>query len=80
MNGKGPKGAFRREASDAGCPTIIMEGGEVWKVEPGIVAIEWAQRLLYRPSRYLEIHLTHQGDRRQAELQAVGGFEIDFEL
>ena len=37
MNGKGPKGAFRREACDAGCPTIIMEGGEVWKVEPGIV-------------------------------------------
>ena len=37
INGKGPKGAFRREACAAGCPTIIMEGGEVWKVEPGIV-------------------------------------------
>ncbi|QDU79305.1 Succinylglutamate desuccinylase / Aspartoacylase family protein [Polystyrenella longa] len=37
MNGKGPKGALRREACIAGCPTIIMEGGEVWKVEPGIV-------------------------------------------
>jgi predicted deacylase len=37
MNGKGPRGAFRREACEAGCPTIIMEGGEVWKVEPGIV-------------------------------------------
>jgi len=37
MNGKGPKGAFRREACIAGCPTIIMEGGEVWKVEPRIV-------------------------------------------
>jgi len=37
LNGKGPKGAFRREASSAGCPTIIMEGGEVWKVEPSIV-------------------------------------------
>ncbi len=37
MNGKGPKNSFRREASSAGCPTIIMEGGEVWKVEPGIV-------------------------------------------
>ena len=36
--GKGPKGAFRREACKAGCPVIIMEGGEVWKVEPGIVA------------------------------------------
>lgn len=37
MTGKGPRGAFRREACAAGCPTIIMEGGEVWKVEPGIV-------------------------------------------
>ena len=37
INTKGPKGSFRREASLAGCPTIIMEGGEVWKVEPGIV-------------------------------------------
>lgn len=37
LNGKGPKGAFRREACHAGCPTIIMEGGEVWKVEPRIV-------------------------------------------
>lgn len=37
IDGKGPNGSFRREASSAGCPTIILEGGEVWKVEPGIV-------------------------------------------
>ncbi len=37
VDGHGPDGAFRREACAAGCPTIIMEGGEVWKVEPGIV-------------------------------------------
>jgi predicted deacylase len=37
MDGVGPKGAFRREACRAGCPTIIMEGGEVWKVESTIV-------------------------------------------
>lgn len=37
VNNKGPKNSFRREACNAGCPTIIMEGGEVWKVEPGIV-------------------------------------------
>ncbi len=37
MNGRGPSGALRREASNSGCPTIIMEGGEVSKVEPGIV-------------------------------------------
>ncbi len=37
INTKGPRGSFRREACLAGCPTIIMEGGEVWKVEPSIV-------------------------------------------
>ncbi len=37
INTAGPKGAFRPEACKAGCPTIIMEGGEVWKVEPSIV-------------------------------------------
>ena len=36
INGKGPKGSFREAACRAGCPTIIMEGGEVWKVEPGV--------------------------------------------
>ncbi len=38
INGVGPQGAFRPEACRVGCPTIIMEGGEVWKVEPGVVA------------------------------------------
>ena len=37
LNGKGPRGAFRREACRNHCATIIMEGGEVWKVEPAIV-------------------------------------------
>lgn len=37
LNGRGPRGAFRREACAAGCPSIIMEGGEVCKVEPTIV-------------------------------------------
>lgn len=37
INKNGPKGSLRREASRSGCPTFIMEGGEVWKVEPGIV-------------------------------------------
>lgn len=29
VNNKGPKSSFRREACNAGCPTIIMEGGSV---------------------------------------------------
>ncbi len=37
INGKGPAGAFRREACAAGRPSIILEGGEVCKVEPTIV-------------------------------------------
>jgi len=35
--GKGPRGALRREATLADCPTIVFEGGEVWKVEPAVV-------------------------------------------
>ncbi len=32
---------------------------EGWEVEPGIVAIEWPERLPYRPAEYLQIELTH---------------------
>jgi len=48
LNGVGPAKAFRREACKAGCPTIIMEGGEVWKVEPTIVetAVRGAKNVL----------------------------------
>lgn len=31
---QGPEGSFRKCATKAGCPTIILEAGEVWKVEP----------------------------------------------
>jgi len=37
LNRKGPKKALRPEACAVGCPTIVLEGGEVWKVEPTIV-------------------------------------------
>jgi len=37
VNDRGPEGAFRRAACDAGCGTIILEAGEVWKVEPMVV-------------------------------------------
>jgi predicted deacylase len=37
MDGPGPEGSFRAEACKAGCPTIVMEGGEVWKFEPTIL-------------------------------------------
>jgi len=38
VNARGPDGSLRREACKVGCPTIVLEGGEVWKVEPAIVA------------------------------------------
>jgi predicted deacylase len=53
ISSKGPQGSFRREACLAGCPTIIMEGGEVWKVEPGIV--ETAVRGVKNVLRQLEM-------------------------
>ncbi|MBL8851344.1 MAG: succinylglutamate desuccinylase/aspartoacylase family protein [Planctomycetaceae bacterium] len=37
VDGGGPTGTLRRAACGAGCPTIILEGGEIWKVEPIIV-------------------------------------------
>ena len=37
VSGKGPKGSLRRAACGVGCSTIILEAGEVWKVEPTIV-------------------------------------------
>jgi len=39
VNGKGPTGSLRREATKAGCPTIILEAGEPCKIEPGILEI-----------------------------------------
>lgn len=36
LHGKGPKGSLRRSATDDGCPTIVVEGGEVWKVESSV--------------------------------------------
>ena len=36
LSGAGPKGSLRREATQDGCPTIVVEGGEVWKVESSV--------------------------------------------
>jgi predicted deacylase len=38
VEGKGPKGSLRANACRIGCPTLILEAGEVWKVEPGVMA------------------------------------------
>ncbi len=38
----GPDGSLRREAVKNGCATLVLEAGEVWKVEPPVV--EYALR------------------------------------
>lgn len=37
LDSTGPEGSLRRTATEAGCPTIVIEAGEVWKVEPSVV-------------------------------------------
>jgi predicted deacylase len=36
VNGRGPRGSLRRSACKAGRPTIMLEAGEVWKIEPAV--------------------------------------------
>ena len=55
-------------------PEIYWEGVDV---PLGIVAIEWAERLQYKPSGYLRIFMTYSADTgRQAYLASVGGFDL----
>lgn len=39
VHSKGAEGSLRRTAVRAGIPTIVLEAGEVWKIEPGIVQL-----------------------------------------
>lgn len=39
VNGKGPTGSLRRTCVSDGIPNIILEAGEVWKTEPGVVEV-----------------------------------------
>jgi len=44
---------------------------------PGIMAIEWAERLPYEPPSYLHIRLTYSAESgRQANLVPVGEFDL----
>lgn len=48
---------YRLEASEI-IPLNLETYWEGIEVTPGIVAIEWAQRMPYKPDSYLTIHLT----------------------
>ncbi|HEY9752984.1 MAG TPA: tRNA (adenosine(37)-N6)-threonylcarbamoyltransferase complex ATPase subunit type 1 TsaE, partial [Coleofasciculaceae cyanobacterium] len=51
-------------------PEVYWQGEEV---KPGIVAIEWAERLPYRPTDYLEISLSQSAaEGRTAKIQPQG--------
>lgn len=50
-------------------PEIYWEGIEV---ELGITAIEWCDRLTFKPSNYLKIDLVTQISYREARIQSVG--------
>jgi len=39
VDGKGPDGSLRREAVKRHCPTIILEAGEPWKIEPTVLKL-----------------------------------------
>ena len=66
VDGKGPVGAFRREATKAGCPTIILEAGEPWKIEPSVLQIG------VQGIRNTLIHLgMMEGERVEPPYQAV---------
>jgi tRNA threonylcarbamoyladenosine biosynthesis protein TsaE len=58
-------------------PEIYWQGNEM---QPGIVAIEWAERLPYRPANHLRIQLIHTDESRQALLTSVGEFVYPLNL
>lgn len=51
VDGEGPKGSLRMAANRSGCATLILEAGEVWKVEPTVV--EYAIRGITNCLKYL---------------------------
>lgn len=53
LDSKGPKGSLRESACKDGCATLILEAGEVWKVEPGVV--EYAVRGVTNCLRHLKM-------------------------
>jgi tRNA threonylcarbamoyladenosine biosynthesis protein TsaE len=66
---------LEKEQVNAVYPEIYWEGEEV---NPGITAIEWSERLQYKPSNYLEINLKYHTKRgRQATLSLIGEHDLN---
>lgn len=63
---------------DAIYPEMYWEGIEV---KPGITAVEWWQRLIVRPEKYLEIELLSNADEtRTAQIEQQGINKDDLEF
>lgn len=57
----------------AGADQLHLESyWEGEELEPGVMAIEWPERLSYRPECYLHIQLHHRGEAREAMITAYG--------
>lgn len=71
---------YRLEKEQVGgiYPEIYWEGSEV---EPGITAIEWSERLPYKPDCYWEINLVHNAKRgRQATINLIGQHDLNLDF
>lgn len=66
VNEKGPPGCLRRAACEAGCPTVVLEAGEVWKVESMVTA--YALRGIFNVLTRLRMI---SGERRQPPYHAL---------
>lgn len=53
VDGKGPEGSLRRAACDAGCPTIVLEAGQVGRIES--CAVECGVRGIRNILRHLDM-------------------------
>lgn len=59
-------------------PEIYWQGKEVI---PGITAIEWAERLQYKPASYLRVNLAHTAKRgRLATLDVIGDNDLSLDF
>jgi tRNA threonylcarbamoyladenosine biosynthesis protein TsaE len=46
------------------------------EVDLGVVAIEWSERLVYKPSDYLVVRLSHVGESRRVAMEPIGDFPL----
>ncbi len=49
-------------------PQLYWEG---WEVEPGLMVVEWAERLRELPDSYLTLHLLYQDEARQVQVSGT---------